>query len=881
MSDHVGDPPGRALFLAALALDEDARTRLLHDAAQQDPSLAAEVTSLLAAHARADALLPVRAGDANGPLVTGDRVGDFVIEGTLGRGGFGDVYRARQAGLGRSVALKVARSTRPDAGAALVREARAAAQAHAAHLVEVYVEGFDRQRQLAWYAMRLVEGRTLAEVLRDLEGPPPIPVRRELVRIAREVCLALEALHAAGFVHRDVAPGNVVLEGADGVAPWTAPARLLDYGLLRPTDAAVSIPLGTPGYVAPEVTTGARVDARADVFGVGALLHDLLAGRRAGAGATRFTDLRHLDGALRAIVTKATADEPADRHADARALGADLAAWLEGRRASPTRAPRRLRRALAVVVIAVGVCFGVVARQRAHADALWAEGALRLAHAVPLRLAGFDARAFPGSEDPAVAAVLREGAAHGEAGALLLAARHLERDGLAAHPTLAAYLRWAIGAARSPEVQTRALRLAGRLFHERADASAADTAASAALRAGLQSALDHPDADARAWACVALAGCGTPAQWPALLARVRATPEDPHLAIAALRGIVQREVDCGFGAELAPLPLDRDVAALADALSAPGKARIVASGCDRLAVETAFCLRRLGRPVDAIRAALGAAFPWVAAATLDPALRARLVATGPAVPEDRHFSAAYGEVQRYGELVGAYGDRDLADFARNAVARAAQAQGLDPSFAQQVFGEACALTAAERDGRGVRDDPDPDTHLGAGLGADPAPQVAVACRPDPVAQHGKHVAGWKFQVHPPLTTGGARSVSARAVRIGVPQEMTPDHTYARMAAFGTSSLELEFEAPAAAALAFAVQLTVQKGLRRRLPQGGIALLDVSLDDVFVTRLPLTSGSVEESRLPIGVPPPGRHRLRLDLHADSTTTLRVIAVAIER
>jgi Tol biopolymer transport system component len=226
-------------------------------------------------------------------LAAGRRLGSYEVLAPLGAGGMGEVYRARDTRLGRDVAIKVLPSDRLADEARrqrFVREARAASALSHPHIVTIHeietADGID------FIVMELVAGRTLAERIR-----PGMRVA-EAVRIAIAMADALARAHAAGIVHRDLKPANVMV-GDD------ATVKILDFGLAKlvGTDGADSgdgdgatataealassragTIAGTPGYMSPEQATGGPVDSRTDVFSFGALLYEMVTGRRAFAG---------------------------------------------------------------------------------------------------------------------------------------------------------------------------------------------------------------------------------------------------------------------------------------------------------------------------------------------------------------------------------------------------------------------------------------------------------------------------------------------------------------------------------------------------------------------------------------------------------------------
>lgn len=224
-------------------------------------------------------------------LPSGARLGPYEIVAKIGAGGMGDVFRARDSRLGRDVALKVLPadvSTRPDRLRRFAQEARAAAALSHPNVLAVYdvhVEG-----ESPYVVSELLEGETLRDALQR----GPLPTRRA-VDIAVQVASGLAAAHQKGIVHRDVKPANIFLTG-DGRA------KVLDFGLARIVepgdtdgvsthivDEPATLPgtvLGTVGYMAPEQVRGEVVDARADVFSLGTVCYEMLAGRRAFTGDT-------------------------------------------------------------------------------------------------------------------------------------------------------------------------------------------------------------------------------------------------------------------------------------------------------------------------------------------------------------------------------------------------------------------------------------------------------------------------------------------------------------------------------------------------------------------------------------------------------------------
>ncbi len=283
----------------------------------------------------------------SGIAVWGDYEVDF--DGLLGRGGMGSVYRARQRSLGRQVAVKVLDADRaPDPA---LREAffqkfqveiRALARLQDPRIVTIFQAGENDGR--LWFAMELIEGRTVERRLFE-EGAFP---EGEARRVASEVARALDAAWRQGIVHRDVKPGNIFL-ARDGAV------KLADFGLARsPEFARTPITEGnavacTPEYSSPEQAEGGATDHRADIYSLGCVLYEMLTERPPFSGDSKMsTLLKHasepppsprvlnpeISPGLEAVVLKCLEKDPQARYADYTAL---LAALEPGPAPEPPR----------------------------------------------------------------------------------------------------------------------------------------------------------------------------------------------------------------------------------------------------------------------------------------------------------------------------------------------------------------------------------------------------------------------------------------------------------------------------------------------------------------------------------------------------------------
>src|SRR5262245_38753402 len=287
----------------AECIAEDDLLDLAHDRVPlgDAPALEAHLADCAACSALLCALLTApRPDDARRDLV-GRTLGPYRLDGRIGAGAMGEVYRAWDLRLHRHVAVK-ALSARFAESADRVRrleaEGRAAASIAHPNVVTVYDTGADDG--VPYIVSELIAGESLRSVID--RGPIP---RRKALELALQLARGLAAAQARGVVHRDLKPGNLIVT-RDGTL------KILDFGLAKMTadrDVEETEPgtlLGTSGYLSPEQARGEPADGRSDIFAAGAIVYELLTGRRAFGGAT-FAD--RLSGVLRD--TPEPIDDPA------------------------------------------------------------------------------------------------------------------------------------------------------------------------------------------------------------------------------------------------------------------------------------------------------------------------------------------------------------------------------------------------------------------------------------------------------------------------------------------------------------------------------------------------------------------------------------------
>lgn len=277
-------------------------------------------------------------------LNSGDQLGPYEIVSPLGKGGMGEVYRARDVRLGREVALKVLPDTAANDAETLARferEARAVAALNHPNILAIHDTG--EHRGIPYAVTELLEGENLSDRLR---AGPLAPKRA--TEVACQIADGLSAAHARGVIHRDIKPENIFLTN-DGRA------KILDFGIARigpkPGDitsrvaaargSSAQFIMGTAGYMSPEQVRGRPIDVRADIFSLGAVFFEMLTGRRAfdrpsvvetmtavlKDDPSKFPETEKIPSEIRSFVFRSLEKDAADRYQSARDLLLDLRAY--------------------------------------------------------------------------------------------------------------------------------------------------------------------------------------------------------------------------------------------------------------------------------------------------------------------------------------------------------------------------------------------------------------------------------------------------------------------------------------------------------------------------------------------------------------------------
>lgn len=296
-------------------------------------------------------------------------VGDYELLGVIAHGGMGVVYKARQRGLDRIVAVKMIRSDTLESATDIRRfrtEAEAAARLEHPNIVPIYEVGQHQGRH--FFSMRLIDGLSLAKRISDFKSDG-----RAAARLLAAVARAVQYSHERGILHRDLKPANILVDAKN--EPF-----LTDFGLAKHVEKSSGITqqgavLGTPGYMAPEQAGGRHelVGPATDVYSLGAILYELLTGRPPFRGKTRLATIaqvieqapapprsvnRSVSRDLEAICLKCLAKDPAARYDSALSLAFDLERFLDHRpiEARPSgfwlRTSRWVRRRPAAAAIA-------------------------------------------------------------------------------------------------------------------------------------------------------------------------------------------------------------------------------------------------------------------------------------------------------------------------------------------------------------------------------------------------------------------------------------------------------------------------------------------------------------------------------------------------
>jgi serine/threonine-protein kinase len=322
---EIGDPD--RIFLPSTSLGGEASEEAPRSQHGTEP-LSRDVLVIEASPTR----LPTPDTPAGGMQRVGKKVGPWIIEKEIGRGGMGIIYRAHHEKTEQVAAVKVLKDpTRTSATERLTREAAAVSRLEHPNIVRILESGLEGY--CPYFAMELVQGKPLSQVIRE-RGLTPY----QAVAALRDVARAVHHAHEHGVFHRDLKPSNVII-GEEGSV------KVMDFGLAKIEDDSQQLTrtgaaIGTPAYMSPEQALGFPVDCRTDVFSLGVVLFEAVARKlpwpperltRIAAGEPVVVPrMRNGDPILESIVVRATRRAPEERFESAEAFARELDAWLEG-----------------------------------------------------------------------------------------------------------------------------------------------------------------------------------------------------------------------------------------------------------------------------------------------------------------------------------------------------------------------------------------------------------------------------------------------------------------------------------------------------------------------------------------------------------------------
>ncbi|HET9219492.1 MAG TPA: protein kinase, partial [Terriglobia bacterium] len=366
------------LFHEALTRQGLERAAFLGENCAGDDELRKEIEDLIASHEQPENFIERDACDlaaemvagGNSGVVEGQTVGPYKILELLGAGGMGQVFRATDTRLHRTVTIKILPAEKvsdPERKRRFLQEARAASALNHPNIVTVYDIANDGD--MDYLVMEYVEGKSLDKLMGDKRLP-----LADAIGYVAQVASALAAAHSAGIVHRDIKPANVIVTPESQV-------KVLDFGLAKlmerekpaETQTVEGAIMGTPAYMSPEQASGRQVDHRTDIFSLGVMLYEMVAGTRPFAGKSHVDTMHQIIHApapplanipprLADVVDKALAKDPKERYQNAGDLAVDLRRVLSKPDSLPRVVPLSADRArfvrwmvTAVVVLGAGV----------------------------------------------------------------------------------------------------------------------------------------------------------------------------------------------------------------------------------------------------------------------------------------------------------------------------------------------------------------------------------------------------------------------------------------------------------------------------------------------------------------------------------------------